>query len=80
MAADQFIIVRFTGPQRRWQINAGGGQFCLEKSADIALVANDQALNALGQIPQRLTFIASGWSDRTSDDKLYPCQWIAPHY
>jgi hypothetical protein len=58
-------------PQGGLQIAPHRSQFGVEKGADVALVADDQALNALGQFPKGLPFITRGRGDRpTGDDAL----------
>ncbi len=42
------------------KIDPRGRQFRLKKGAKVALVADHQAVNTLGQIPERLAFITGG--------------------
>ncbi len=55
-------------PQRGLQVNPGEGEFGLQEGTDIAFIANDQTLNPIRQIPQRLAFIARGGGHRPARD------------
>ena len=58
-------------PQRGLQVNPGEGEFGLQEGTDIAFIANNQTLNPIRQIPQRLAMELALTGEFVSAQRAY---------